>query len=248
MMQLLSLAAVALYCAVSLGVGVRLLLLARRTGEWPEFLIGAGFLCGGMIGYPFSVVANAMTANAPETAQIANALGQAGMGLATVFILFSWRVVFAPDLRGGTALTALWAACILGLTLLVILTTSPGPERFSQNTYWPALAAQASAYAVNAIASLRYASMLRRRLEIGLGDPVVANRIRLWGVAGLAITVQYLYALASILVVRVGLPAIYHPLTIAILGIGAATCIALAFFPSHAYTERIRAAAAGGRA
>ena len=161
---------------------------------------------------------------------------------------YSWRVVFAPNLRGGSALTVLWSACILGLAVLVILTTSPGPERFLQNTYWPALVGQASAYAVNAIASLRYASMLRRRLGIGLADPVVANRIQLWGVAGLAITAQYLYTLTSILMVHVGMPGIYHPLAIACLGIGAATCIALAFFPSRAYADRIRAASERGRA
>jgi hypothetical protein len=193
-------------------------------------------------------LASALAASAPETAQIANAVGQTGMALAAVFILFSWRVVFAPNLRRGTALTVLWAACILGLAVLVILTTSPGPERFSKNTYWPALAGQASAYGINAIASLRYASMLRRRLRIGLADPVVANRIQLWGIAGLAITAQYLYTLASILMVHVGMPGIYHPLVIACLGIGAATWIALAFFPSRAYADRIRTVAERGGA
>jgi len=247
-MQLIALAAVALYCAISLAVGTRLLLLARRTRERPELLIGAAFLCGGMLGYPAAVVATATATSAPETARIAHAAGQVGMSLGASLILLSWRVVFAPRFRGGGVLTGLWTACILALAFLVIATTSPGPARFAQNTYWPSLVAQVSSYAVNAIASLRYAGMLRRRMALGLADPVVANRIQLWGVAGLAITCQYLITLASILLMRLGLPSIYHPLVIAGLGIAAATCIALAFFPSRAYANRIRASAARRRA
>jgi hypothetical protein len=44
-----------------------------------------------------------------------------------------------------------------------------------------------AAFLWTGLESLRYAGMLQRQLRVGLGDPVVAAQIRLWGVAGVAI-------------------------------------------------------------
>src|SRR5262249_16178730 len=51
----------------------------------------------------------------------------------------------------------------------------PGPS------YWINFAARVSGVVWMSVESFRYGAMLRRRLRLGLADPLVANRFLLWG-------------------------------------------------------------------
>jgi hypothetical protein len=81
--------------------------------------------------------------------------------------------------------------------------------------------------------SASYARSMRRRLRLGLADPIVANRFVLWAI--------WTGALALIPLFVLGLRA-----ALAVLGAGGATAVAagwLAFFPPASYQRWIGARA-----
>ena len=99
-------------------------------------------------------------------------------------------------------------------------------------------------YAWTGIESLRHYATYRRRLALGLADPVVVNRMLLWGLMGLATVVVVvvdsvlLYA-ASELAREVGIPLVTSGggLLVGIL-------LTLAFFPPPRYLAVVRRRAA----
>ena len=52
--------------------------------------------------------------------------------------------------------------------------------------------ARAGAFAWPAFESGRYAAAMRRRLAIGLGDPVLADRFRLWAISSCAVSCAFI--------------------------------------------------------
>jgi len=86
----------------------------------------------------------------------------------------------------------------------------------------------------------RYHARLRRKMRLGLADPVVANRILLWNLAASGVTLQCIVALAfpylnMVFDAKAVVPAVYGTL-----GVIVALCITQAFYPSQAYLRKIR--------
>lgn len=249
-MKLLALIAVSIYCGVSLFMAVRLMLLSRRTRELPELLIGLAFLCGGMLGYPFSVASGVLLgASRPGAANIAYLVGQAGVALAAYFVLLSWRHIFGPNTRGGRAMMAAWTTLLIVALVGLSMTTKPVVVQAGLNGfYWFSLVIQGSCYATMAWSSYSQASMLHRRSAIGLADPVVANRLLLWGISNTSIVCSYVYPMLSDAMTRMGRPSIYEPAVIAFFGLFSACCMTLVFLPPRSYVRRIRANSTLGEA
>jgi len=91
--------------------------------------------------------------------------------------------------------------------------------------------------------SIRYYNMQRRRLALGLADPVVTERFRLWGVAILSADV---ITIVSAILMLAGIPMAGTPLgsmLVGSLGLVTAGCLWLAFVPPQFYLDRIRARA-----
>jgi hypothetical protein len=93
--------------------------------------------------------------------------------------------------------------------------------------------------------ALYYYSLMRRRMRLGLADPVVADRMRLWGWAGNAIALLWL----GVGVARtIGGPGgINHPVTllfIAVMGFVASVTNWLVFLAPPAYRRRVERRAA----
>jgi hypothetical protein len=249
-MKLFSLIAVCIYCAVSLVMAVRLLRLARRTREVPELMIGLAFLSGGMIGYPFNVAAGILAQLAkPVAAEAALVVGQIGMALSAFLLLLSWRKIFLPAGRGALAFVVVWTAFLVVTLAATLREAAPGSiEHLKMPVYWMLLVAQGGCYAVLGGWSFWHAGMLERRSAIGLADPVVANRLFLWGCSNVSITSSYVYAILAGWMLRSDLVNIYHPSVVAAFGLGSAFFVTLAFFPPEAYLARVRerASLAGG--
>jgi hypothetical protein len=97
-----------------------------------------------------------------------------------------------------------------------------------------------ASYVWTAFESLRYWSLLRRRLALGLADPVVTNRFLLWGLVGvfsfLSVVGPTLAALAG---VDSGESA-FMRLTTALAGLVCSAALLLAFTPPEAYTRWLR--------
>jgi hypothetical protein len=155
--------------------------------------------------------------------------------------LFS-RQVFRPDSRPAAALLAAYAAwSALGLYGSWVLHVSHADEPFG---FWlgrwgPNLALLAG-YAWASFESLRYHQLLRRRLRLGIGDPLVAERLLLWGVGTLAlVAIALLHLLAQL--------AGHYELPPSLLGASSllilltAACEWLAFFPPARYRRRFAA-------
>jgi len=86
--------------------------------------------------------------------------------------------------------------------------------------------------------------MLRRRLPLGLADPVVADRIALWGVAGGLIA--FLFMAIPVPQRVMGISPEHPVLSMmqSLVDRAVAVCIGLAFFPPRAYLRRIENRAA----
>jgi hypothetical protein len=226
---------VATYSAVGLIVGLRLLRLACRTGEWPERLIGGAFLAGSMFGYPTLVAADRLRAVAPDPALILFFAGWTGLVVAAVCLLAFWQRVYHPDWLAARRTFLVGSAFLVVSLFGLVLTHSAGAQASASPWYLPGLVAQGTAYALNGWASARYWQMLRRRLSLGLVDPIVVNRILLWSTAAWAITLQYLYS--TMVAVMTGESSVtgFGVALVSSLGLIAAGTILLAFFPPRFY-------------
>ena len=174
------------FFVVSLVTGVRLLLLARRTGELPELLIGLAVLGIGPLGYGLSMLASA----AAGWSAITGATIQ-GSAFVAIFIgsaaqcLFVWYVFRRQ---------AVWARPLVYAMITMLATAyamdilEHGLVNRSHDGFWyrAGMFLRLLVMVWSSVESLLYWSRLRRRLRLGLADPVVTNRFLLWGLSSAA--------------------------------------------------------------
>lgn len=218
-------------------VGLRLIGLAARTRQLPELTIGASFLLLGGIGYPLAFAArNGL--GGPDHVQAMLALAFAVQNLGCLAIaLATWRTFRPDDPRALAACGGAAALMAVGWGgQLATGTFSPTPG--ASALYWIDFAGRILPYAWATAEAWRYHGMLRRRLALGLADPVVVDRFRLWALSASGVTAAFLLFLAAALA-RVD---VAHSLwvTAGIVGASAASgvCFWLAFLPPRAYLRR----------
>ena len=196
-MELFSLASFLAVLIVGTTVGSRLLLLARRTRKLPELAIGTACLTmavGGVLLCPIIYFADSWPDWLIFAISITSKLVFA-VGASAVCVL-NWRV-FRP---GRFWAASAWATASLAMLAAILVQALRGDA----TSHWALLPenhvfwwARIAAFSWAGLESLRYAGMMRRQARLGLGDPVVAAQIRLWGVAGVAIAAMVaLWALA----------------------------------------------------
>ena len=230
------------FAIVGMVVGIRLIALARRTRGLPELLIAVALLCGGL-GVGFLRV---MALHAPlsEGLVSAAALGvHVCRGLATgAIVVMVWRV-FAPERAWASALAGTVLLC-LALALVGEFREMRPPATTSHPLYWLWNALLTISFGWGSWASLRYYAGLRRRMRLGLADPVVANRIFLWGFASGCIAIQSPVVLASMVLSGEDRIAPWALVIFSALSCLASATVWLAFFPPRSYLKRIAARAA----
>jgi hypothetical protein len=223
--------------------GARLLWLARRTRQLPELALGSSLLLMGAVGYPLAVAARrgAFGADAPAAWILAGALAVQNLGCFGTFVL-NWRV-FRPGARWAAGLTGAGAAVLVASIAGPALAAGPAGPGDGGAWYYAGLAARAAGFAWAAVESLRYHGLMRRRLALGLADPVVTDRFRLWGIASAATVAGFGAFLAGRLA---GPHMAESPPVLAAtscVGLVAATSLWLAFLPPAAYLRRLAARA-----
>jgi hypothetical protein len=236
------------FVLVSLVLGPRLLAMARRTGGIPEFTMGLGLLLMGGLGYPLATLGRVVTAFPEDVRGFlvgCSALCNT-MGFAAVLV-FTWRV-FRPASLVAEALVGLALVCLA--LLLPAEAVWPGlvPSALSIEPY-PGLPGNLRVVLGLAIIywagfeAAWYTRMLRRRLALGLADPVVADRVKLWAIAIGGASVSYTTAFVLALM-GIDLPAApFGAAVIGGLGLVSATSAWLAFLAPEAYLRRVRARA-----
>jgi hypothetical protein len=226
-------------CAV---VGFRLLALGARSRHTPELALAAAYLLFGAVGYPLGALARARAAagDADAGLWLAAALAIQNLGIVGVYVFVAR--VFRPE-RTGPSVT-LSTAVLLGVSW-VGHAFDPGFAGAMSRGPWYALGlgTRAAAFVWGAAEAFGYWALLRRRVALGLADPVVANRMWLWGTSCASIALGFaIFTLGS--VSAGGVNATPVVLALSACGLVGAAAMTLAFFPPAKYRRWLIAAAA----
>jgi hypothetical protein len=223
------------FVLASLVVSARLLYLASRTRELPELLIGGNLLLMGGIGYPIAMLARSAADPSVQSGLCAahgftTILGQ------TSIVLFNW-LVFRPDDPRLRRLAAGFFALLVAL--FCWQTVSPGWAGYAARLAGPwRVVAYTSPFVLGwaGLESLLFHAKLRRRLSLGLADPVTTDRLRLWAIAQLS---AFAISSTSLALRELGIPLtpVLSAIVVGPLGILAATAMWLAFLPPRRYVS-----------
>jgi hypothetical protein len=235
----------AVFMGVVGGVGYRLLRLWRKTREAPEGLLGFGLVLMSCLAIPLAAFGRLpLTAEAP-IGRLAFGVGIFCVGGGVVLIVAFTREVFRKD--------AAWAKTLLAVaTVLTIFVCAwIAYENFAGATLAevhprmrPAALALLATLGVcflwSSAESFVYYGSMRRRLALGLAEPLLVNRFFLWGFASgcTAALVCVLMAClhAGMLIVRDPFPLT----AIATVGSLMSATWYLTFFPPEPYQRFIR--------
>jgi hypothetical protein len=226
----------------SLVIGVRLLVLARRTGKLPEFLIGVGVLCLGPFGYGLAMLAFALashslalSATLMGTSLLANSIGAISQ------YLFA-GTVFRRDAAWAWALVWIAIALLLAGYVGDLVENGLVNRRNAGAWFWLSASVRATGLGWSAFESLRYHRIMRRRTQLGLADPVVTESFRLWGLGTSAALAGSLVALAASSLTDYAVSSTpVLGLLLSLLGLIAAIAMWLAFLPPAAWLRRVEA-------
>jgi len=244
--ELLVLASAVAFVAVGAGVGAKLLWLARRTRGFPELVVGFSLFVLAGVSWPLMLVASAPTPPpAPLLrAALAGASATMALGWAGVF-LFTWRV-FRPSTSWARALAGAGMAVELAAGLAGMLRAFTLDDALALRVPSPSglvlLLGALAVYAWTAIESFHYRALLRRRIPLGLADPLVADRFGLWGWTGVFGAGSI--APATWAIVTGGDPnsSLSH-LVVGVCGLVSSAVLYLAFLPPAAYARFVRESA-----
>ena len=239
MAEILGLIGFGSFLVVSLAVGTRLLLQARRTRKLPELAMGLNFVLAGFVGYALLVAAESLHLLPGRLAGFGSFFGVSGISIGGAFVCLFTQQVFHPRSRVARAMLV-GIAGWLGLAIYGawILHVVRGPDGFGVWLgHWGAHLGLLAAYGWSTGESLRYYALMRRRVQVGIGDPLVANRFLLWGTGTLATVLVTLLYITMQLLGHYVLPASLVG-TSSLLVLVTAIAEWLAFFPPQAYRRR----------
>lgn len=249
-MKTLALAACASFLCIGTGVGLRMLRLARRTRGLPELLLGTGLVSLTFVTLPALALSLGAHVGGRVFQTLLFALGLAPVaGFAVCQYTFT-ALVFRPGRR--------WATLLCWLSGLVSGIGALGTVS-ARLAAWDADRVVGARWGILLIApfligmtwtgseSLVYHLRLRRRVPLGLADPVVCDRFRLWAIGNLGAVAGTAVVVASL---ALGWRVVQHPvpmLGIAFAGLSLSGAWYLAFLapPRYLAWVRARATAAG---
>jgi hypothetical protein len=189
--RVLAIVSLVSFAAVGTVLGARLLLLARRTRRFPELSLGLGLLLICALGHPFCAVGRlpGMFGTALGDSLFALGLGLCSSGISLLYA-FTWRV-FRPSERWSGCAVATACMLLAGLTAGLVHASGQA-ESLAEilpltRPFAVGIALSVGvAFLWTGVESWAHARRLSRRLALGLAEPVLLNRFKLWGTAGIA--------------------------------------------------------------
>jgi len=240
-METLAIGAGLLSMLVSLGVGIKLIRLAGRTEQLPELLIGVSMV---MMGFGWSVLGTAAR-QAPDLSDAMRVGVMIAAALCAIvgtscLALFNWKVFRSGVNWAGVvaaavtlSLVAICLAQTLGSGWLAFAREERGPWRL---VTWIGFVN----YVWSAVEAWRHHRMMMRRQRLGLVDPVVLDRVRLWSITmSSAVVATLIFGTLQ----AYGIPINGTPIGLAVTAvISLVSCGAmfLAFVPPSAYLASVR--------
>ena len=187
-MQLLALPGFLAFFFVSLWVGVRMLAQWGRTRALPELLLGLGVLGIGPVGFGLVMLAAVAGAHQPDAPSLLAGLSALAVGGgAAAKAIFNWKI-YHPSSRAAAAIAFASVALLVVAIVGDARSTGFAPAAWMQPG-WILVrqGVQVGVLLWGSCEALRWWLRMRRRLRIGIADPLVANRFLLWGIgAGMA--------------------------------------------------------------
>ncbi len=233
-----------LFFVTSAVVAIRLLFLARRNRGLPELLLGLSFLLGGTIG-SFTEVAGIAAETQLQPAQVGTLLmlgklfGIAGLACSVFFIAWVFRRHERWAIAPATAVIAASLVAFGGMAAAG--TFSSGVS--SAPWFWIEFAARLGSPCWLGLEAGRYYLRMKRRMRLGLADPVVTDRFLLWTFAASFSFLMLTTSISPVLLGRTHPVAMAALLVFSFTGAAAAASYWLAFFPPEAYRRLVRARA-----
>jgi len=236
--------------------GIRLLLLAHRSKQVPEFWGGLYFI-GAAIGLAMRVLGSSLFLTEPELANTVNTIGHLAFASGTIAMTVFTLRVFHPS----NPIARIFAGLTIGAILLTSAHTLLAGFTNIENSY--SMVATNSARLIPTCwafyESCRYWLSMRRRERLGLADPILTNRFLLWSIWTGAVTLLPMIVLLirTISIVTLGNDqfiegpgAVLMPMVLRVIRVIfvivapiAAVSLSLSFFPPKAYLDRVRARA-----
>jgi hypothetical protein len=237
-----------LYLLTITAVGFRLLQLARRTGKRPELLMALSLLIGGTLGATLEAtgMGGAQTEIDPAVSGklllSGKLLGIVSLACQCLFI----RMVFRPDSRWSLglviAIVAVPALAFAGFAQAGTFSSGQLP----QSWFFFELVGRFGGSVWLMTEATRYYVMMKKRVQLGLADPVVTNRFLLWALAAGGGVMMMLTAVPPVIA-----PGSQHSLMVldllafAFFGCVFSIIYGLAFFPPARYLAWLEAAPPG---
>ena len=229
------------YVLVVTIVAVRLLLLARRTRQLPELMLGTCLLIGGTFGATIEGASMTTTGEiSPETAGamllVGKSLGLIGMTIQALFI----RTVFRPESRGARAVVFAVFVCIAVPMVGFWSDGTFATGQLSIRWQWPQFFGRLICPIWMFGESVRYYALMKRRVALDLASPIVANRFLLWSISSMTGLVVLATSIPPTLLdpIRYSSVLSVDLLLFSVAGIATATCYWLALMPPPFYRRR----------
>lgn len=239
----------AVFGIMAIAIGIRLELLHRRTGKLAERLLGLGIMCTAGLGYMVMMVGligrgMAGGEDAPPAFWWITFVGWIFHNIGVVCMLSFTRLVFRPEelwakVLVGAMTAVLWVSWIAYVADGSMAAGVPG------TAYWVMMSVIGTYPSWSGIEAFRYYRIMRRRVVLGLAQPVVVNRFLLWGLASMCAAASiWVINIPSLLGVLSSGGTVNPLMSICMMVTGlfglATVCLYwLTFFPPTWYLERL---------
>jgi hypothetical protein len=195
-----------IFLLTAFGVGGLLLSRAHRSGDRHQRLLGWHLILAMGVGYLLLSIAIATIELGiemnPTLRGVLVGLGNLATGAGLCATLIFTREVFRPESTWARATVWLLAGLMAAGFAVYGLTGGFPSARYDS---WGAATMMAGIVGTNVWVSwepLRYYLLMRRRLKLGLAEPLVVDRFLLWGVGSASRLVLVLFGVGSALFVR----------------------------------------------
>jgi hypothetical protein len=237
--------AMLLFVVTCSAVGLRLLWLAKSGGGRPAWLCGHGFSLIAILGFPLGVLSGQGFAPAGQVilsvaavSLLANLLGIGSFFVFTVSV-FRPGALWAHTLAGA----AIAGMAMSSVGILAAIALAPADaSSFAVSYGWSATFQWICVLCFGwmGVEGLREWWRSRRRLALGLSDPVVSNRLLMWGLFGVSTTLLCLVLAAVQMSGQPTATSAIAQLAQALFGVVSSVAATLAFFPPRAYLALLR--------
>jgi len=246
-LDVLLLVSTAAFIAAGALVGARLLLLAKRTRQVPDFIVGFSLFILSAVAYPLILLSSVGNLSLDATRWFSiGSVSTLATGWVGVFVFT--KQVFRPGVGWARALMlAGIAATGFGLVFGIEHALNAPDLTTLRTPSGGVLVIQAAAlvlYTWTGLEGLLCWQQARKRLALGLADPLVANRFLLWAWIGVFSTLTVAPAFVVTLLGGDGTTHVGARFCTAIGGLACAINLQLAFLPPASYRRWITGAAA----